>query len=83
MPRCPPLPGPWLHLFKAGLDEVGFVNEPLLEVIQALILEAHGLPARDELHLIKQTFTEYVLFFNYCAGIERNIDEKDSAIVLE
>ena len=27
MPRSPPLPGPWLHLFKAGLDEVGFVNE--------------------------------------------------------
>lgn len=45
MPRSPPLPGPWLHLFKAGLDEVGFVNEPLLEVIEALILEAHGLPA--------------------------------------
>ena len=47
MPRSPPLPGPRLHLFKPGLDEVGFVNEPLLEVIEALLLEAHCLPARE------------------------------------
>lgn len=45
MPRSPPLPGPWPHLLKTGLDEVSFVDEPLLEVTETLILEAHGLPS--------------------------------------
>lgn len=44
-PRSPPLPRPWSHLLETGLDKVGLVNEPLLEVIEALVLEAHGLPA--------------------------------------
>lgn len=41
----PPLPRPWSHLLETGLDKVGLVDEPLLEVIEALVLEAHGLPA--------------------------------------
>lgn len=39
-----PLPGPWPHLLKASLDEVSLVDEPLLEVAETLVLEAHCLP---------------------------------------
>ncbi|XP_035578382.1 potassium voltage-gated channel subfamily H member 1 isoform X2 [Zalophus californianus] len=34
-------------LFKTGLDEVSLVDEPLLEVTEALVLDPHGLPARQ------------------------------------
>ena len=44
MPRFPPLPRPWPHLLEPGLDEVGLVDESLLKVTEALVLDTHGLP---------------------------------------